>query len=103
MTVRFSKKNICASQSSTGEQKALLTAIILAHSRMIKARYNTPPILLFDEVTAHFDERRRDALFDILDNLGGQVWLSGQDIDNFRKIQIKTIITIKNNQFQPLL
>lgn len=98
MVVTFEDKNANAAQCSTGEQKALLTAIILAHARMMTARFGAPPLLLFDEITAHFDAKRRDALFEILGNLGGQIWLSGQDEKAFGIIKDKRIIQIQDNQ-----
>lgn len=68
-----------ASQCSTGEQKALLTGIVLAHSRLIEAERGSPPLLLLDEVAAHLDEARRAALFGILLNMKCQAWLTGTD------------------------
>ena len=97
MSVTYTEKNVNAAQCSTGEQKALLTTVILAHARMVAARYGTAPVLLFDEVSAHFDERRRDALFDILAGLKTQVWLSGQDAKAFDAIADKQILTIRDN------
>ena len=52
-----------AALCSTGEQKALLIAIVLAHARLLGER-GTAPLLLLDEVAAHLDEERRAALFD---------------------------------------
>lgn len=72
-------KNQDAALCSTGEQKALLIALILAHARL-RARAGGPPaFLLLDEVAAHLDDRRRRALFDEICALGGQVWMSGTD------------------------
>ena len=76
-----------ADQCSTGEQKALLIGIILAHSRLMAAERGAPPILLLDEVAAHLDENRRAALFDLLGDLGGQVWMTGTDISLFSAAQ----------------
>jgi len=98
MVVTFTDKNANAAQCSTGEQKALLTSIILAHARMVAARFGAPPLLLFDEVTAHFDSKRRDALFEILGDLGGQVWLTGQDVNAFDTITNKNMVEIRGNQ-----
>ncbi len=63
LSVVYDAKNMRADQCSTGEQKALLIGLILAHSRLIKAERGTPPILLLDEVAAHLDESRRNALY----------------------------------------
>ncbi|PZO87081.1 MAG: DNA replication/repair protein RecF [Micavibrio aeruginosavorus] len=79
LLVRFAAKDMPADQCSTGEQKALLIGIILAHARLLKAETGAPPILLLDEVAAHLDENRRAALFDLLIATGGQVWMTGTD------------------------
>ena len=97
MAVTYANKNVPAAQCSTGEQKALLTAIILAHARMVAARFGSPPLLLFDEVAAHFDAHRRDALFGILGDLGGQIWLTGQDMGAFDSLSSRQILEIRNN------
>ena len=67
-----------AARSSTGEQKALLLGLILAHADLVAARTGRPPILLLDEVAAHLDPRRRGALFDRLSE-HGQIWLTGTE------------------------
>lgn len=63
---------------STGEQKALLLAIMLAHAELVAARTGRPPVLLLDEVAAHLDASRRAALFDRLAGRG-QVWMTGTE------------------------
>lgn len=63
---------------STGEQKALLLGIVLAHAELVAERVGTPPILLLDEVAAHLDPGRRAALFDRLAGRG-QVWMTGTE------------------------
>ncbi len=79
LLVRYKAKDMPADQCSTGEQKALLIGIILAHARLMRGERGAPPILLLDEVAAHLDENRRAALFDLLIDLGGQVWMTGTD------------------------
>ncbi len=79
LLVRYAAKDMPADQCSTGEQKALLIGIILAHARLVRAERGAPPVLLLDEVAAHLDEDRRAALFDLLADLGGQVWMTGTD------------------------
>lgn len=79
LNVRYEAKDMPADQCSTGEQKALLIGIVLAHARMIVAERGAPPVLLLDEVAAHLDEERRTVLYRILLNLGAQVWLTGTD------------------------
>lgn len=73
------KKNMKAALCSTGEQKALLTGLVLAHARLVGSISGLAPILLLDEMAAHLDEMRRSALFDILDELNSQAFLAGTD------------------------
>lgn len=83
LAVMYAAKDMPADQCSTGEQKALLIGMTLAHSRLMAAERGAPPILLLDEVAAHLDESRRAALYDILLELGGQVWMTGTDAHLF--------------------
>lgn len=75
-----------ASRSSTGEQKALLLSLILAHAAMVGEKRGSPPILLLDEIAAHLDPVRRASLFDRLAATGAQVWMTGTEPDLFRGI-----------------
>jgi DNA replication and repair protein RecF len=77
LLVRHLERGRPAEQCSTGEQKALLIAIVLAHARLIAADRGTPPVLLLDEVVAHLDDERRRSLYDELLVLEAQVWLTG--------------------------
>ncbi len=80
-------KNQPAAACSTGEQKALLIALVLANAKLIAAERGRPPLLLLDEVAAHLDAARRAALFDRLTALGGQSWLTGTDVAFFAPLQ----------------
>jgi DNA replication and repair protein RecF len=77
--VTYRDKNMPASQCSTGEQKALLIGIVLAHADLIRMERGAPPILLLDEVAAHLDPHRRAVLYELLSHIGGQVWMTGTD------------------------
>ncbi|CTQ44271.1 MULTISPECIES: DNA replication/repair protein RecF [Roseibium] len=79
LTVHHAAKAMPASQSSTGEQKALLIGLILAHAELTAKVSGMTPVLLLDEVAAHLDPDRRSALFSKLDSLGGQVFMTGTD------------------------
>jgi len=68
-----------ARDASTGEQKALLIGLVLAHAGLVAEMTGITPLLLLDEVVAHLDPRRRAALFDELSTLGAQVWMTGAD------------------------
>ena len=68
-----------ASLCSTGEQKALLIGLILGHAALVAERMGPPPILLLDEVAAHLDPPRREALFVQLAARPGQVWMTGTE------------------------
>ena len=72
-------KNAKAEQASTGEQKALLVGLVLAHARLVGAMSGLAPITLLDEIAAHFDPKRRLALFAALERIGGQVFMTGAD------------------------
>jgi DNA replication and repair protein RecF len=76
-----------AERCSTGEQKALLLNIVLAHADLVAERTGRRPILLLDEVAAHLDPLRRAALFRRLAETGGQVWLTGTEPALFEAIE----------------
>lgn len=80
LIVGHGPKSAAARLCSTGEQKALLLGLVLAHAQMVAERQDgTAPILLLDEVTAHLDEVRRAALFAEILRLGAQAWMTGND------------------------
>jgi DNA replication and repair protein RecF len=77
--VRFAATHIPAAECSTGEQKALLIAILMGQARLMATERGRGPTLLLDEVVAHLDENRRRALFEALLDLGVQAWLTGTE------------------------
>jgi DNA replication and repair protein RecF len=79
LKVTYAAKGIAAADASTGEQKALLIGLVLAHARLIAAMTGFAPVLLLDEVVAHLDPARRAALHGELAQLGAQVWMTGAD------------------------
>jgi DNA replication and repair protein RecF len=79
LKVTYAHKGIAAADASTGEQKALLIGLVLAHGRLIAEMTGFAPILLLDEIVAHLDPARRAALHVELAQLGGQVWMTGAD------------------------
>ncbi len=79
LLVTHAEKSMPAGQASTGEQKALLIAILLAHAALVATRAGRTPLLLLDEAAAHLDQGRRRALFDRLASLGGQARLTGTE------------------------
>jgi DNA replication and repair protein RecF len=72
-----------AAKGSTGEQKALLLGIVLAHADLVAGDRGARPILLLDEVAAHLDPLRREVLLGRLDEAGGQAWLTGTELSPF--------------------
>ena len=72
-----------AASCSTGEQKALLIALVLAAARLQAIERGAPPLLLLDEIAAHLDRGRRAALFDEIEGLGAQAWMTGTDAGLF--------------------
>ncbi|MBW0006948.1 MAG: DNA replication/repair protein RecF [Sphingomonas sp.] len=85
LAVRHRAKRMPAAQSSTGEQKALLLGLVLAHADLVADRRGEPPILLLDEVAAHLDPKRRAALFARLEGRG-QVWMTATEAALFEGI-----------------
>ncbi len=93
LAVTMAGKNQPASECSTGEQKAMLIAITLAHSQLVENDGETRPrLLLLDEVAAHLDPVRREALFDRLRAGSAQVWLTGTEVSPFDAIQKEAAI-----------
>jgi DNA replication and repair protein RecF len=72
-------KIVAAAQCSTGEQKALLISIVLANARLQALDAGAVPLLLLDEVAAHLDAERREALFAEIEGIGAQAWMTGTD------------------------
>ncbi|MET1047751.1 MAG: DNA replication/repair protein RecF [Hyphomicrobium sp.] len=84
LIVEHGPKALEARHSSTGEQKALLLGLVLAHAELLTERQEgAAPILLLDEITAHLDVHRRAALFDEILRLGAQAWMTGTDAEAF--------------------
>jgi DNA replication and repair protein RecF len=81
------EKGIAAESASTGEQKALLIAILLAHAALQQTMRGEPPLLLLDEIAAHLDASRRAALFESLARLDSQAWLTGTDAALFTPLR----------------
>jgi DNA replication and repair protein RecF len=84
-------KGLPAALCSTGEQKALLVAVVLADARLQAVHRGAPPLLLLDEVAAHLDETRREALFDEILALGSQAWMTGTDRALFERLTGKAL------------
>ena len=89
-----------AAQSSTGEQKALLLGLVLAHSELVAERRGEPPILLLDEVAAHLDPLRRAALFDRLHGRG-QVWMTATEAALFDGLGEASRFHVEPGQITP--
>jgi DNA replication and repair protein RecF len=85
--VQHVEKAMPAVMCSTGEQKALLVGIILAHARLVASTVGLAPTLLLDEVLAHLDVQRRARLIEQLQALGASVWMTGTDPELFAAMQ----------------
>jgi len=102
LKVRYAAKDIPAAEASTGEQKALLIGLVLAHARLLSEMTGAAPILLLDEVLAHLDPTRRLALHGELAELGAQTWMTGADPALFREIQSPAaVIEVKSGTLSP--
>lgn len=94
--VRHGPKDMPAKLCSTGEQKALLINLVLAHAALVREKNSgAAPFLLLDEIAAHLDPTRRAALFEEILALGSQAWMTGTDADAFEafagRAQVLTI------------
>jgi DNA replication and repair protein RecF len=101
LTVIYAQKSIAAADASTGEQKALLIGLVLAHARLIADMTGAAPILLLDEVVAHLDPSRRSALHTELEQLRAQVWMTGADPALFAEIKGKAVfVEVQSGRLQ---
>jgi DNA replication and repair protein RecF len=89
LTVYYDESLMPAENCSTGEQKALLTGIILAHASLVGEEICLPPLLLLDEIAGHLDEARRSALYRILQDMKYQTWVTGTDEKIFSELKGK--------------
>jgi DNA replication and repair protein RecF len=102
LKVSHAGKQIPAADASTGEQKALLIRLVLAHAGLIKDMTGFAPVLLLDEVIAHLDPKRRASLYDALSGLGAQVWMTGADPVAFGDIVSRAqVFEISSGQITP--
>lgn len=104
LVVHHGGKRQPARLCSTGEQKALLLSLVLAHARIVASITGKgAPLMLLDEVAAHLDERHRVALYDEICALGAQAWLSGTDLDLFAPLEGRaSFFTVTDGQVQTL-
>ena len=100
LAVAHRVKAMPAARSSTGEQKALLLGLVLAHAELVAERRGEPPILLLDEVAAHLDPKRRAALFTRLDSRG-QVWMTATEAALFDGIGTASRFAVRPGQVEP--
>jgi len=102
LNVIYAAKSIPAADASTGEQKALLIGLVLAHARLVREMTGTAPVLLLDEVLAHLDPARRAALHAELGELGAQAWMTGADPAAFRETQSNAaFIEVRSGMLTP--
>ena len=92
MTAVNSQTDAPAHLASTGQQKALLIAVVLAHARLQARRLGRPPLLLLDDVVAHLDVARRAALFEAVGAVGAQAWFSGTDHEDFEGLDAQSLL-----------
>jgi DNA replication and repair protein RecF len=100
LAVMHRAKHMPAARSSTGEQKALLLGLVLAHAELVADRRGVRPILLLDEVAAHLDPRRRAALYARLEGRG-QVWMTGTEAALFEGLSEASRFHVMPGAIQP--
>jgi DNA replication and repair protein RecF len=102
LKVVYAAKEIAAADASTGEQKALLIGLVLAHARLLCEMTGGAPVLLLDEVVAHLDPARRAALHGELAELGAQVWLTGADPALFHEMSADAaFVEVRAGKLEP--
>lgn len=101
LAVRHTEKRMDARDCSTGEQKALLISIVLADAwELAQTRDGYAPLLLLDEVAAHLDARRREALFEEILALRAQAWMTGTDLSLFESLGARAdIFSVNAGEF----
>ncbi len=100
LLVSHHAKQMEAARSSTGEQKALLLGLVLAHAELVAERRGEPPLLLLDEVAAHLDPKRRAALFARLEGRG-QVWMTATEAALFEGIEQACFFRVEGGEVTP--
>jgi len=104
LAVFHAEKGVAAEAASTGEQKALLIAILLAQAGLQRRVRGEPPLLLLDEVAAHLDRVRRAALFEILAGLESQTWITGTDAALFTPLSgAARFLTVADGALSPTI
>lgn len=103
LIVGHGPKSALARSCSTGEQKALLIGLVLAHARLVKQRHNgVAPLVLLDEIVAHLDDIRRTGLFAEIGRLQAQAWMTGTDANHFAAIgRNAQFLTVENGSVSP--
>lgn len=102
LLVRHRPKDMPAELCSTGEQKALLVGLVIAHARLCGEMAGTAPLLLLDEIAAHFDAGRRAALFGILEELGCQAFMTGTEPALFSSLKGRAqFLTVDHGRVAP--
>ena len=81
--------NFNLNQFSTGQQKTIILLIILAQCKLLINNYNIIPVILFDEVCSHLDEKNRKLLLDIIEKLEVQTFMTGTDKKLFSFLSTK--------------
>ena len=102
--VEHGPKSMAAALCSTGEQKALLIGLVLAHAELLaERRESAAPILLLDEIAAHLDEFRRAALFAEILRLGAQAWATGTDRQAFSALENRALfVRVEDGRVTPM-
>ena len=96
--VTYKKKHMPAELCSTGEQKSLLISIILAQTKCQILYQGFAPVLLLDEITAHLDDIKREALLDKIKDLGLQAWITSTNQEIFNSLKNEAdFFEVKNN------
>ena len=102
MLLSDAASGLAAAKASTGQQKALLIGVVLAHAGLLQDGRGFAPLLLLDEPTVHLDRNRREALFAALAGVSAQVLLTGTDREMFLPLRsFAEGLKIERDNLQP--
>lgn len=97
--VYYKRKRMPAELCSTGEQKSLLISIILAQAKSQTLHQGFAPVMLLDEVVAHLDDIKREALLEKIRDLNVQAWITSTNPELFGLLRNEAMfLTVKNGR-----
>lgn len=92
-----------ANLTSTGQQKAVLVDLILAHAKLVRAKTGKTPLVLLDEAAAHLDVNARRRMFEELGAADAQVWATGLEMDVFADVPDAAFVACNDGEISNII